>query len=254
MKMIILAAGRGSRMKDLTADRPKCLVQLAGKALLDWQLNAAQFIGIEDIYLVRGYLREKLNRTGVTTIDNMRWNETNMVMSLQRADTVLRIAPCLVSYSDIVYHPDILKTLMRQQGDLVITYDILWEELWAARFDQPLEDAESFKTDDQRLVEIGKRARHLDAIEGQYMGLLKFTPNGWNQIQNKLKSLPNDICDRLDITSLLQLLLQDGINVRCMPVEGRWCEVDSASDLKLYEHFIRKADGNANRWSHDWRW
>ena len=254
MKMIILAAGRGSRMQELTADRPKCLVTLAGKALLDWQVCAARHIGIDDIYIVRGYLREKLNTPSLVSIDNTRWNETNMVMSLKCAAEVLRRSECLVSYSDIVYHPHIIRALVKQQGDIVISYDTLWEKLWAARFDHPLEDAETFKMEDQRLVEIGRRARHLDAIEGQYMGLLKFTPAGWHQVENKLELLHGGTCYSLDITALLQLLLQDGIPIRCVPVEGRWCEVDSASDLKLYEHFIREVDFNTIPWSHDWRW
>ena len=254
MKMIILAAGRGSRMRELTADRPKCLMLLAGKTLLDWQVSAARHIGIEDIYIVRGYLREKLNARDLVSINNTRWSETNMVISLECAAAVLRRSPCLVSYSDIVYHPDIIRTLVKKQGDIVITYDTLWKRLWAARFDHPLEDAESFKLKGQRLVEIGKRARHLHAIEGQYMGLLKFTPSGWQQVENKLNSLPGVICDSLDITALLQLLLQDGIYIRCVPVEGRWCEIDSASDLQRYEHFIHKADFNTIHWSHDWRW
>jgi choline kinase len=166
----------------------------------------------------------------------------------------LHRSPCLVSYSDIVYHPDIVGNLTKQQGDIVITYDTLWKKLWTARFERPLQDAETFKMADQRLVEIGGRALHLDAIEGQYMGLLKFTPCGWRQVETKLDSLPATTCDSLDITALLQLLLQDGTHIQCVPVDGRWCEVDSASDLKLYEHFIQKADFDTIRWSHDWRW
>ena len=254
MKMIILAAGRGSRMQNLTAEKPKCLVPLVGKALLDWQVSAARSIGIEDIYIVRGYLREKLTMQGLVPIDNMRWSDTNMVISLKCAAAILRRSPCLVSYSDIVYHPEILEMLVKRQGDIVITYDTLWERLWTARFDHPLEDAESFKVEDQRLVEIGRRVRHLEAIEGQYMGLLKLTPSGWHQVEDKLESLPSATCDSLDITALLQLLLQDGIHIRCVAVEGRWCEVDNASDLKRYEHFIREVDSNSLLWSHDWRW
>jgi len=252
--MIILAAGRGSRMLELTADRPKCLVPLAGQALLHWQVSAARHIGIKDIYIVRGYLREKLDTQGLVSIDNTRWRETNMVMSLKCAAAILRQAPCLVSYSDIIYHPNILAALAKQQGDLVITYDTLWYRLWTARFKHPLMDAETFKMEDGQLVDIGRRAQNIDAIEGQYMGLLKFMPSGWYQVENKLDSLPATTCDNLDVTALLQLLLRDGIYIRCVPVEGRWCEVDSESDLKRYEQLIHEADFNTIPWSHDWRW
>jgi hypothetical protein len=49
MRAIILAAGRGSRMKNLTDERPKCLVELRGKTLLEWQLGALRHAGINEI-------------------------------------------------------------------------------------------------------------------------------------------------------------------------------------------------------------
>ena len=52
---IILAAGRGSRMKELTEEKPKCLVELAGKPLLHWQLSALRAAQHERILVVRGY-------------------------------------------------------------------------------------------------------------------------------------------------------------------------------------------------------
>ena len=55
MNAIILAAGRGSRMKNLTSDKPKCLVQLNGKTLIQWQLDALNQAGISNIAVVTGY-------------------------------------------------------------------------------------------------------------------------------------------------------------------------------------------------------
>ena len=60
MKAIILAAGRGSRMKNLTDEKPKCLAKLRGKPLLEWQLTSLREAGIEDIAIVTGYKRELL--------------------------------------------------------------------------------------------------------------------------------------------------------------------------------------------------
>ena len=60
MKAIILAAGRGSRMKLLTDETPKCLIKLRGKSLLDWQLSALRAAGITDIAIVTGYRRDLL--------------------------------------------------------------------------------------------------------------------------------------------------------------------------------------------------
>ena len=61
MKAIILAAGRGSRMKKLTNDKPKCLVKLHGKPLLEWQLESMRKSGISEIAIVTGYKHEMLS-------------------------------------------------------------------------------------------------------------------------------------------------------------------------------------------------
>jgi len=52
MNAIILAAGQGNRLKPLTNDKPKCLVKLFGKSLLNWQLDIFQKLKINDISIV----------------------------------------------------------------------------------------------------------------------------------------------------------------------------------------------------------
>lgn len=80
-RAIILAAGRGSRMGEATASKPKCLNLLAGKELLRWQLESLSKANIENVTVVRGY-RSYMLEGNFETIDNTRWNETNMVASL----------------------------------------------------------------------------------------------------------------------------------------------------------------------------
>ena len=101
MKAIILAAGRGSRMKSLTDEKPKCLIELNGKPLLEWQLEALRGAGIEDIAIVTGYKKELLHRYGLKEFHNSLWAETQMVSSLMCANEWLQQSECVVSYSDI---------------------------------------------------------------------------------------------------------------------------------------------------------
>lgn len=105
MKAIILAAGRGSRMKSLTDERPKCMVELRGKTLLEWQLAALRDAGIREIAIVTGYKRELLAEQGLVEFHNPRWAQTNMVSSLACAEAWLQDEPSIVSYSDIFYSP-----------------------------------------------------------------------------------------------------------------------------------------------------
>ncbi len=247
---IILAAGRGSRMGTLTDNQPKCLSELAGRSLLDWQLAALGASGIEKIVVVRGYYREALSGPGYEVRDNDRWAESNMVVTLTAADDVLCHEDCLVSYSDIVYHPDAVSALVAAPHDIAIAYDRQWRALWQGRFDDPLADAETFRHRDGRLVEIGARTKDAEEIQGQYMGLLKFTPAGWQRVSELLAELEDAERDRLDMTALLSRLLAADTTIGVVAVEGAWCEVDSESDLGFYQ---AKIDAGQT-WSHDWRW
>lgn len=248
MDAIILAAGRGSRLGDLTAQQPKPLTQLAGKPLLEWQLAALHDAGVQKITLITGYASQKLESYADLRLYNSDWASSNMVRSLLRADELLRSSPQLVCYGDIVYRSAIIKALSASLFDLAISYDTEWWELWSARFDNPLEDAESFQSENGQLQSIGLRVNDMALIKGQYMGLLKFTPEGWQQVKSWLETLTAEQVDKLDMTSLLQNLLQQGISINTIPVHGGWVEVDNPSDIALYEQKII-----ALGWSHDWR-
>ena len=179
MKAIILAAGRGSRMKNLTDDRPKCLVELQGKALLDWQLTALREAGIEQAAIVTGYRRELFADRGLTEFHNPRWAETNMVSSLACAEKWLQAETCIVSYSDIFYGAQAVKLLMENQAALAVTYDPNWLGLWKQRFGDPLVDAETFRLNlDKTLAEIGRKPKSIEEVQGQYMGLLRLHARG----------------------------------------------------------------------------
>ena len=246
---IILAAGRGRRMGTETADKPKCLAELLGRPLISWQTGALQSAGIKDIITIGGYHSEYLSSYTNVAFINRRWEETNMVATLAAAASRLQEKPCLVSYSDIVYHPKTVLALSETPGDIVISYDLLWLFLWRDRFEDPLDDAETFISKDGCLVEIGSKPDSLEEIQGQYMGLLKFTPKGWRQTKNLLQSFPQELQDRIDMTSLLRFLIEDKTIVTTVPIKGRWCEVDRLKDRTVYERRIK--EGN---WSHDWRW
>ncbi|MEZ5659095.1 MAG: phosphocholine cytidylyltransferase family protein [Burkholderiaceae bacterium] len=245
---IILAAGRGSRMLARTEDRPKCLVEVAGRPILDWSLDALREAGIERVTIVAGYRAQMLAGRADDLIENVGWQGTNMVRSLICAAGLLRRGPVIVSYSDILYHADHVRALRDCDADLALTYDERWLELWEERFEDPTVDAESFTHDRGRLIAIGSRVDDLMRVQGQFMGLLRFTPAGWRQVEAVMQTMPAEVLDRLDMTSLISRLLAADTEVAVVPIRGRWCEVDSESDLALAQAHAR--DGG---WTHDWR-
>lgn len=236
MKAIILAAGRGSRMKDLTDDCPKCLIRLRGKTLLDWQLESLRAAGIDEVAIVTGYKRELLADRGLVEFFNPRWAETNMVSSLACAESWLLAEPCIVSYSDIFYSPAAVQSLAACPAALAVTYDPDWLKLWTKRFGDPLLDAETFRlTQEGTLLEIGNTPGSVEEVQGQYMGLLRFTPEGWAEIMRIRLTLTPEQCDRMHMTGTLQKVIDaQRVAIAAIPYKGEWGEVDSVQDLGAY--------------------
>lgn len=245
---VILAAGRGSRMRGLTSGCPKCLLELAGRSLLAWQQEALRAAGVQRLIVARGYKADML-RGDFETVDNPRWAQTNMVQTLLCVFPLLEATDdVIIAYADIVYKADHVRALRTTVGDICLTHDTQWERLWRLRQENPLNDAETFREEQGRLLEIGGKPRNLGDVRGQYMGLLKFSPAGRQRVSEHVAALPVSVADKLDMTSLLRGLLDQGEVIRTCPVVGGWCECDTPEDIARYEQ--RLSEG---AWSHDWR-
>jgi choline kinase len=244
MRALILAAGRGSRMGHFGDNRPKCLVDLEGKPLIERQIAALRRGGVDEIGVVRGYRAETIDFPGLSYFLNQRWAETNMVMSLAAAAAWLRAGPVVVSYGDIFYRGELVRDLASAPGQLVISYDRAWRSLWTRRFADPLSDAETFRIDAAgQLLEIGGKTTRIEDVGGQYMGLLKFTPPAWSAVEALLGTLDAATRDRLDMTGLLRRLLAlKELPIGTLGTDGQWGEIDNPEDVALYLEMVRSGE------------
>ena len=242
MKAIILAAGRGSRMDDATKDLPKCMAELGGDSLLGHLVKNLKKSGFEsgDIGIVTGYKREKIVVDGAVYFHNSKWETTNMFYSLTMAREWLANEACMICYSDIYASPATLKLLKNASDDIAITSYVDFLKLWRLRFKDPLEDLETFRLENKKLVEIGKKPASLDEVQGQFMGLLRFTPKGWAQVMEATKlGLPKP-AEKIDMTGLLQHLVTLGHGIEVLETDDLWLEVDSQNDIRVQEGYYKK--------------
>ncbi len=240
MKIIILAAGRGSRLGKRTANKPKCMCTVIGKTILERCLETlykAEFKP-KDIGIVTGYKQEMFDIKGVTYFHNEDWENTNMFMSLTKAEEWLKNEPCIVCYSDVIFSHKAILSLAECNSSLAITYYTDFWKLWEQRMSDPLSDLETFKLNaNNYLSEIGKKPNSRDDIEGQYMGLIRFTPDSWNWVQKTIsRPLPKSV-QKLDMTTLLQGIVEDGYQIDAIPVSDLWLECDTEQDIDVYEKF-----------------
>lgn len=235
MKAIILAAGRGSRMKELTDNCPKCLIKLGRKSLLERQFEALRAGGACEIAIVTGYKSELLSHLGERQFHNANWQSSNMFASLTCAAEWLANNDCLISYSDIFYSSEIVSKLIKTQADIAVAYDINWQAQWEARFPDPLSDAESFKLDGNKVVEVGRKAHSYNQIQGQYMGLLKTTPAGFEHMTKALQKMPTEKQSQAYMTDVLQAVIASDIHaVTGCANDLPWGEIDSQTDLAYF--------------------
>ena len=237
-KVILLVAGEGKRLRPYTLDRPKCMVEVDGISLIDRQLSILKAEGLDDIVMIGGYKADMLKKEGIKLKINLRYYETNMVWTLFSAEDELE-GDVIVSYGDIVYSSEILHALLKSNSDIAITIDKDWESYWIARNEDPLDDAETLKLrEDGTISEIGQKPKSIDEIEGQYMGLMKFSAEGVKLIKEIFHTAVNDgnllgkNVENAYMTDLLQAVINSGQRINAVPVYGGWIEVDTVDDLE----------------------
>jgi choline kinase len=256
MKVIILAAGQGTRLRPLTDSMPKCMVPVSGKSIVNRQIDVMKRCGIreEEILIVCGYrqevLREHLAGMKVSFCFNKEYETTNMVCSLMCARDEMR-DDIIISYGDIIYKEAVLRKALDSSYPASVVVDDDWYEYWSERSADPLSDAETLKIDaDGDIIEIGQKTKSLSEIESQYIGLMRFQQTGLAALiavadEAKRRSAANIPLWRttrdyrkMYMTDLLQGLVDAGSALHALRVKRGWFEIDNYDDLLVAEKAI----------------
>lgn len=241
-RAFILAAGTGTRLMPLTADRPKAMVELDGRSLLERQVASMRALGISDITVIAGHHEQRIAAAGLRKVVNPQFATTNMVASLFCAEPAMGSdADLVVSYGDIVYQRDVLERLLAARDPVAVCVDQGWRAYWSQRMPDPLADAETLKLSaDGRIRELGKKARSYDDIQGQYIGLFKIRADQVAPVRRFYHAMDRSATydgkpfSGMFMTSFLQALIDAGFDVRAVFIRNGWMEFDSLSDLDLY--------------------
>jgi choline kinase len=245
--MVILAAGKGQRLRPLTDERPKGLMEVAGKPLIEWQIEAAARQGLGEVAVVTGYKADMFTQRGCRWYHNPCYAETNMVETLWCAKDEFH-GEIIVSYGDILYEDSVLMALIASESPISVVVDVEWRCYWEARFTDPMSDAESLRLNgDGCILEIGQKAGAIEEVQGQYIGLMKFAGSGLLTLQEVYAGLAGRQTvgragrpfRKMYMTDLLQAIIDAENRVQAVPVHRKWLEIDSTSDYELANKHVQ---------------
>ena len=241
-KTLIVAAGLGSRLKGHTENTPKCMLDFGGKTLLQRQLLSYKKNGVDDISLIRGYKKNKINYKGIKYFDNNDYKDNNILNSIFYGEEAIN-GNIIISYSDILFEPFIVKRAMESDHDISVIVDVDWRDYYINRKDHPLSEAENviFNSNNE-VVKIGKIASEKEEVHGEFIGMIKLNHRGceilkqnfhrvkklyWNKPFQRAK-----IFQKAYLTDMIQELVDIGIKVHCVIIERGWKEIDTVEDYK----------------------
>lgn len=249
MIAVILAAGVGSRLESLTLDRPKCLIEIAGKPILQSQIEHFAGIGVRKIWIVLGYqhakvekfINESPHRSILFPVINKDFESTSNAWSLNLLEPELNGVPFVLANGDIRFDSRVAKSLVQAQDDSIIV-------------DPNTFDDESMKVvvnADNQVVQISKSISVTDSYATS-LDLYKFGGLTSGRLFRYLQEfLVSEGRYKWTETALDDLIDSGQIQMRphCIDPGALWMEIDTQKDLMVAESLFSPIRGQIQNYS-----
>jgi phosphoenolpyruvate phosphomutase len=237
---IVLAAGRGRGLEAQTADRPKIMLNIAGKPLLRWLVDAFKKQQINQITVIGGYRADVIDTAGIRLVVNERHALTGELASLACAIGGLD-ADTVIAYGDLLFRSYVLRALVESKGEFSVVVD----SSASGADNRTVRDfAYCSRADDRglfgtpvRLERIaGSREAPIEgaqtAAHGRWIGLVNVSRSGVPRLTRVLAQLQaRPDFESLDMPALLNALIADGAAIDVQYVHGHWRGVNDLEDL-----------------------
>ena len=231
MNLILLAAGRGSRLSSRNRLRPKVLIKINNKTILDH--NKLFFDNFKKKIIISGYksslLKKFSDKYNFKIIYNKQYAKTNMVCSLFLANQLID-DDVVVCYGDIIFDSSIIHLLKENNNLLPVNKN--WLNYWKKRMKKQniLEDAEDLIYKNNYLYSIGGRIKKRYP-SSQYMGIFKLKKKTYHKLNKLFLKINNK---KIDMTTFLNLSIKKiKLKMKIKFYNKYWYEIDNDKDLLI---------------------
>ena len=242
MKAIFVAAGEGSRMKELTTSTPKPLIEINGKSLLQRQLSLLKKSNINDILIITGPFPNKYKFENVQYVNDKKFKEHDQLGSIFTAINHIH-DDVLIIFGDIIFDESILEQMYKNNSDISIAVDMDWSK-YKIRDENPIDDADKVSLHNNLVKRIFKQKNENDDNYpiGEFIGLLKLNSRGSQIFREVFFDLEKKHFGKFhDATSFtnaklvdfLQEMIEREIIIHPEIINGKWCEIDTIQDLEI---------------------
>ena len=180
-KVILIGAGRGSRLMPLTTSQPKSFTPILSKRILDWTLEAFRANNLDDFVFISGYLKNVIEAEypNFTFAENMDWENNNILFSLLTARDHLKNG-FYATYTDTLFQASAIASLKESTHDITLIMDTEWRKRYKFRSQHPESDGEKMITKGDQVIRI---SREIDPgkASGEFTGVIKMTKKGAQQ-------------------------------------------------------------------------
>lgn len=237
-RAIVLAASRGTELGALTQNRPKAMVEIAGRSLLSHIVETYNQAGIKQITVVRGYRKEVVDLPNLDYVDNDEFDDTGELFSLHRALSHVELGQdIVVSYGDVMFNKYIQQMLLDVDDDLAVAVDTNWQES-ANRYrhaDYVLCSMPHSRDTFHTKVFLHRIASHApqNEVHGEWMGFLRISAKRLPEVTELVSELvaAADGKRKAKLPLLINRLIERGRPVRVLYTTGHWLDIDSIDDV-----------------------
>ncbi len=240
MQAIILAAGMGKRLKDLTKNNTKCMVKVNGVTLIERLLRQLDKYDLSKIIIVTGYKGQNLRdyidtlsiKTPITYIDNPIYDKTNNIYSLSLTKDYMRNEDTLLFESDIIFEENVIKNLLNDPRETLALVDEY----------KPWMDGTCLKLDSNDRIIDFISGKNLDFAntKGCYktVNIYKFSRHfSEKQYLPFLEAYQSALGDNEYYEQVLKVItMLDSAEIEGKRLNGeKWYEIDDEQDLDIAE-------------------